>query len=108
MNTQFRQGDVLLVQVGFLPEDASLEPTSVAPIKNRIILAEGELTGHAHAVPSAAAAMYQWQGDRLLAVNQATALTHEEHNPIALQPGIYKVVIQRQYDPARDAVRVVD
>lgn len=103
MNTQFRQGDVLLVRVDELPVDAAIEPS-----RERIILAEGELTGHAHAVSAAAATMYAWQGDRLLAVREATALTHEEHDPIALQPGIYKVVRQRQYDPARDTTRVVD
>ena len=41
----YRQGDVLLAPIPALPVDA----VSV-PRKGRIVLAEGEATGHAHAI----------------------------------------------------------
>ena len=28
-----------------------------------------------------------------------TTLTHDEHGPITLEPGVYKVRIQREYSP---------
>jgi hypothetical protein len=43
---QLRQGDVLLQQVAALPANC----TEIAPDGNRIVLAYGEATGHAHAI----------------------------------------------------------
>lgn len=43
---QLRQGDVQLQQVNSLPAGC----TEVAPEGNRIVLAHGEVTGHAHAI----------------------------------------------------------
>jgi hypothetical protein len=43
---QLRQGDVLLQQVAALPANC----TEIAPDGNRIVLAYGESTGHAHAI----------------------------------------------------------
>lgn len=43
---QFRQGDVLLVRVSNLPAKATVR----ARENGRVILAHGEVTGHAHAI----------------------------------------------------------
>jgi hypothetical protein len=96
MNEHFRQGDVLLVRVDTLPQGAKKEQ-----IDDSIVLAYGETTGHAHRMSAATATAYAWQGDRLIEVHQPTDLTHEEHNPIHLIPGVYKVVRQREYTPER-------
>lgn len=47
----YRQGDVLLNMVARLP--AAAAATSVAPSDGRLLLALGEVTGHAHAVDAA-------------------------------------------------------
>ena len=94
MTKQFRQGDVLLVKVDALPDGAVPQK-----IDDRIVLAYGEVTGHAHAVPIDGAVLYKSNGEDLLKVHTATALVHEEHSPIALDPGVYKVVRQREYTP---------
>lgn len=95
--TQYRQGDVMLIKVAELPRGA----TQQAP-QERIVLAWGEVTGHAHAVPTAHAALYKHQDDSYLNVLQPTGLTHEEHSRIDLAPGVYKVVLQREYTPERN------
>jgi hypothetical protein len=92
---QVRQGDVLL--------DPCREPEGLVPIDHhgdRIVLAEGEATGHLHAVPAADARLLAApDGGRYLWVVRPTALTHEEHQPaIELVPGIYRVVRDREYD----------
>lgn len=95
MSNQIRQGDVFLIRVSSLPPGATREKAA----DSDIVLAHGEATGHAHRVSAAHASMYAWQGDRLIEVKKDTDLTHEEHGALRLSPGIYKVVIQREYSP---------
>src|SRR5690606_10326709 len=85
--------------------------------QGRVILAYGEVTGHAHQVvvdPEAAEApvdlpaaqlFEEPDGTRYLFVERACVLTHEEHGAIALAPGCYKVTRQREYSP--EAIRNV-
>ena len=111
--TIYRQGDVLLIAVAALPSGA----TDVTP-KDRIVLAHGEVTGHAHAVyPQAVEAkprikalparMWDAGAERFLQVVEKTALRHEEHAAVPLPPGVYKVVQQREYSP-EEIRRVAD
>jgi len=103
-----RQGDVLLTLVAALPKGAK----DVTP-NDRIVLAHGEVTGHAHAVhepltkvaPAGKARMWDAGAERFLQVVETTALRHEEHAAITLPPGIYKIGQQREYSP--DAIRNV-
>lgn len=97
MDKQYRQGDVLLVKVTSLPHDAEAEKID----DKHIILAYGETTGHAHRLSTAYATAYKWQGNRLIEVHQPSELIHEEHNSINLPPGVYKVVLQREYSPSK-------
>lgn len=101
----YRQGDVLIQRVDMdLPEDAE----TVKPDKqNRLILAEGEATGHAHAVTAAAGALYAAQVGLMLQVNQDTQVLHEEHDAIDLPVGLYKITRQREYFPT-EIRRVAD
>jgi hypothetical protein len=46
---QFRQGDVLVQRVTSIPEG----DTAVARDNGRVVLAYGEVTGHAHAIAEA-------------------------------------------------------
>ena len=96
----FRQGDVLLVALEALPEQARLEPRT-----GRIVLAEGEVTGHAHAIEARDARTYTHGGERYLLTRSRAQLIHEEHAPIALPPGAYQVVIQREYAPEAGTYR---
>ena len=101
--TQFRQGDVLVEAVR-QPKDLG---TLVPRDGNRVVLAYGEVTGHAHAVVPddgvadipAAQLFESPDGDRYLLVDRPCALVHEEHGRIPLAPGAYKVTRQREYSP---------
>jgi len=106
--TIFRQGDVLLTLVAALPAGAK----DITP-EERIVLAYGEVTGHAHAIheprtkaaPKGKARMWDTGAERYLQVLEATALKHEEHGAVPLPPGVYKVTQQREYHP--EAIRNV-
>lgn len=99
-----RQGDVLLVKVKSLPK-GSAENTD----KGDIILAHGEVTGHAHRIktPATKAKMWDANAERFLQVVEKVALTHEEHSTISIDPGIYRIAIQTEYSPA-ELRRVAD
>jgi hypothetical protein len=92
-----RQGDVLLVQVESMPAVKTEKPE-----QGDIILAHGEATGHAHRIASPAEKARLWDSgaERFLQVMKTVALTHEEHDSVALVPGMYRVVIQSEYLPA--------
>lgn len=95
----FRQGDVLIQRVDALPN----AKTEEIPRENgRVILAHGEVTGHAHAIRAPGVCFLRAEGttDRFLQVSAVSALEHEEHSTISLPPGSYRVRIQREYDGA--------
>ena|SRR3990167_6405558 len=91
---QCRQGDLYFVRVDSVPDDA-------VPVDDNI-LAHGEATGHAHRVVqdpnvlvrSLAGIMYVHALDR-----GEAQIVHEEHAPITLPPGNWKVIRQREYTP---------
>lgn len=111
MTKMFRQGDVLVRRINArMPTGKDIREAG------RVILAHGEVTGHAHevvaAVPSETTALpaaqffEQPDGRRFLFVERACVLTHQEHGTIALAPGCYEVTRQREYFP--DAIRSVE
>ena len=70
------------------------------PRHGRLVLAEGEATGHAHAIAERDAREFRVGDERFVLVRSAAQLIHEEHATIDLPPGAYRVVIQREYEPA--------
>jgi hypothetical protein len=76
----------------------------------RVVLAYGEVTGHAHAITSKSATLHAPKGadvsdadalrmgTRILSARASVALTHEEHSRIDVPRGEWGVRIQRQYD----------
>jgi hypothetical protein len=101
-----RQGDLLLVPVGGLPDNARRLGSG------RLVLAEGEATGHAHVVEDERASLFDWHwgADTYLVVEgvDPVVLWHEEHDPLPLRPGVYEVRRQREYVPQRRARWVAD
>lgn len=114
-----RQGDVLLQPAASLPAGCTLVPLD----RGRIVLAYGEVTGHAHAIadhgtpaatqaraigPQAAAEIAEaavaraklWRapdGSRFLEVHEPVTLTHEEHTQHTIPPGVYHLPAQVEY-----------
>ncbi len=94
----YRQGDVLLKPINTLPENLNV----VKPAGKRFILAEGEATGHHHAVNDIKnVAMFFDKVNRkiYLIVKKPADLVHEEHDKINLPIGNYEVIRQREYHP---------
>ena len=102
-----RQGDVLLLRVDELPRDAKDETPA-----GDVILAYGEVTGHAHRIAQTQTApkvrVWNAGAERFIQVMEATALTHEEHAPIALEQGaVYKQIHQVE-ERGEEVRRVAD
>jgi len=103
----YRQGDVLIVAVDKVPDDAKEVPRD----KRGVILAEGEVTGHAHRIAHRSASLYRSESDaRFLRVMgpAPVALSHEEHTAVELPPGNYRVSIHREYQPGELPRQVAD
>jgi hypothetical protein len=105
-----RQGDVLLVPVRGVPSGG--EVRQVERVGGRLVLAEGEATGHAHAVVEeevrlvthrraerSRSGLQWWESRRFLVVAETAQLVHEEHDAIAIPAGTYEVRRQREYAP---------
>lgn len=105
-----QQGDVALERIAKLP--ANLKPVKADP--RGIVLAEGEHTGHHHRIErkfTPLVELLQAEDGRRFLVNKgekAVELTHEEHNPITIDPGIYEVGNIHEVDHLAGMVRVVE
>jgi hypothetical protein len=96
-NRLWRHGDVLIQEVAELPEGGVR--------RDDLVLAYGEVTGHSHRVETPDRAELWWvRGDLFLRVLEPTRIVHEEHKPIPLRPGIYRVWPQREYVPPSQRV----
>lgn len=97
-----RQGDVLLIPRNAIPEGA----TPVRRDRGRVILAYGEVTGHAHALIEPDVELLTADDVRYLRVDSVSALLmHEEHTHLVIPAGSYEVRLQREYTP--EAIRNV-
>jgi len=92
-----RQGDVLIVEASYrggIPKDA----TKVAE-EGDVILAHGEVTGHAHRIAKSLHVDYfDHAAERFLRVVCDSPLTHEEHTAIPILPreGGYQQAFQAE------------
>ncbi len=99
-----------------LPLDEEAAPAAIlglSPVardaRGRLVLALGEVTGHAHAVVGPGE-LYR-SADPLapgcLHVPSGARVVHEEHGAISLPRGWYRVMRQREYVPGAFRVQVV-
>jgi len=101
---QVRQGDVFLRKIDEVPEGAE----ECTPKNDRLILAEGEATGHHHSVAAAQARLLRYKEQMYLVVAaKMLQLIHQEHSPLEIPEGIYEVIRQREYTP-QEVRRVAD
>lgn len=103
---QLQQGDVLLSLVSELPGQSK-----VIQDKRGLVLAEGEHTGHYHAITSSAGLDLLEAPDKTRFVRNSTktsaVLTHQEHKPVTIPPGIWQIGIVREKDWFSEMVRPV-
>ena len=106
--TMFRQGDVLIEVV-----EMDVRGMKEIPLnEGKAILAWGEVTGHRHRFEQDNVKMYAANdnsGRRFVVISERPAtLFHEEHAPIECPPGIYEVIIQREWSDENESVQVKD
>lgn len=104
---QIRQGDVLLVAVEKLPPNVNVV------VKQEVILAKGEITGHAHRLMANQVLEWEEEGQRYVRViGQKGKLFHEEHDPISVAvvaPNTtYKVIPQQEWDLGNQWSKIQD
>jgi hypothetical protein len=114
MTEMFAQGDLLIERV------ADVEPSGTilsADAAGAVVLAEGEMTGHRHAIYDR---VTMFRDDALAreipaglylghvkVTGGSATVVHQEHAPLTLLEGTYRVRRQRELEP-KDAVLVAD
>lgn len=90
----YRQGDLLFVE---LDATERPQPTRLVPDG---VLAYGEATGHAHVLETSeqARAFVDELNQMLIEAETQAKITHPEHGVLTLEPGLYRVVQQREWD----------
>jgi len=88
----YRQGDLLIVPVEKIPDDARKADDTV--------LAFGEQTGHTHRLVGGEVMLTKDQVYFTVAI--PTPLEHDEHATLVIPPGDWKVVQQREYYGERE------
>lgn len=113
MHQLYAQGDLLIERVSDLGEPTGSPAVGVSSV----VLAEGERTGHSH-VLEGKIVFFRDDGlaidvPRALYVGHAKVvdgtarISHQEHGPVTLPPGTYRIRRQREFDP-KDARLVAD
>lgn len=94
-----RQGDILFIRVDKLPADLNKSKD--------LIVAHGEVTGHAHRVTKAAGVdlLESAVGSKFVEAETGWEVTHDEHGPIEFEAGNWEARRQREYSP--EAIRKV-
>lgn len=88
---RMRQGDVLLVKIGKLPDGVTI-------LKDKT-LAYGEVTGHSHRFTQPEnIERYELDGKLYLQVFQPTPLIHEEHQQQIILSGMYEQIQEREWN----------
>jgi hypothetical protein len=103
---QVRQGDVLIER-----KDTPVETSGLKEIPREdggVVLAHGEVTGHKHQFrdPGIAFLRNESSGERIVVVDVAGLLEHEEHvPPIEVGAGQYAAIQQCEWDWTKQAGR---
>lgn len=107
-------GDVVISRVEGLPNGLKAvkrRVVGVSPVAD-FILAEGEVTGHAHRIHCEDGAMELYEdskGTLYMKVMKNVTVTHEEHKPRVIPPGDYVCGFQQQFNYlSRAKERVMD
>jgi hypothetical protein len=101
----YRHGDVLFEKVEAIPEMHNPRTTDD---EKKGVVQLGESTGHAHVIEDMTGIeiFSDWR-DRFLKAEQAFTIRHEEHKPLTLPAGNYRIRIAREFDYLRHAARMV-
>lgn len=98
-----QQGDVLIKKAASIPVGAKV----VERKPRGFVLAEGEVTGHAHTIEEEVE-LFEKDGTLYLKVKDApVTVKHEEHGHVEVPAGIYEIGIVKEYDHFAEEARAV-
>ncbi len=94
----YRHGYVILFK---LKEDDKRASQNAIKKMDNLVLEEGEVTGHAHRLNGSIEVLEENLSERqiLFRIEKNALLTHEEHDRMVLDRGVYLKVSQVEYDP---------
>lgn len=112
-----RQGDILITRISAeewdkISGDATLAPSKAR--KGKLVLAEGEATGHNHTVEGSGVSLSERPQDKgekkYISVKARTkaSVIHDEHGSMELPPGHFIMERQREHVPRSTPRRVYD
>jgi hypothetical protein len=101
-----RQGDIALIRLTATQTPEGIQAERDAG--NRLVLARGEATGHAHAIHDKGANLIVANDAVYLEVIEPVSLRHEEHAPISVPAGLYEVRRQVEWSDDDEPIRVTD
>lgn len=101
----YRQGDIAILRIDVLPAGEAKPVKRDA--RKRIVLALGEVTGHAHVITTPNVKMVEIGEDRYLNSDKPFTIQHEEHAVVHVPAGTFRVIRQREYHPT-EIRRVAD
>ena len=93
------QGDVFFSKVRAIPQSV----TCVSRSERGCIIAKGEATGHAHVIDGDIE-LYEKDGVLFIKIANEVEVRHEEHQPVLISPGTWRVGIVREYDPFMEEI----
>lgn len=99
-----QQGDVVIESVNSIPGDCN--PGQLK--QGKIVLAEGETTGHAHRISEVAGVVFKEKDGMFYLENkEELQVQHEEHKTVFIPPGTWRVWRVREYDHFAEEARAV-
>lgn len=103
LKKQGRHGDVFIQKICDLPKGAKLQNRD----GGRVILAYGEVTGHAHAIEEENCEKWALADEEYLIVtgDEPVNLRHEEHDTQVIAPGTYEII--HQFEEKREEIKKV-
>lgn len=101
----YRHGDVLFENIEQIPNTHFNEKTTD---EKSGIVQRGESTGHAHVIADMdGIELFSTWRERFLRAEKEFTLKHEEHKPLTLPAGNYRIRIAREFDYLKHAVWMV-
>jgi len=100
-----QQGDVLLRAVKSMPKGKKVERKA-----RGYVLAEGEVTGHAHVIEDDIDLILDEASGKMFMTNaEEVTIKHEEHHHVNVPAGTWEIGIVKEYDHfAEEAKNVAD
>ena len=103
----YRHGDVLFEKIEQVPNAYFNERT---PDEKSGIVQRGESTGHAHVIANMdipGVELFSSWRERFVRAEREFILTHQEHKPLTLAAGNYRIRIAKEFDYLQHAARMV-